>query len=135
MRIKSPFVRLRFRTATLLWLVVVVAAFFIGRQWEEVDRRVSLLWISIWPNSSPRLTHTPDGSVLFAINSMTQRILRSNDACDVEAVNASTIRFVPVRDGVTEVDIWTIDGKRARLQLKNRNGFFYSVHEFSVPAT
>jgi len=102
MKFRKP----RFRTATLLWLVVVVSAFFIGRQSDEIGARLS----QIWQGSCYRLIDQPDGSLLFVSKSRItgvsghyQKIVRFT------GVGTNQVKLAPQADGNTPIVFWQYD--------------------------
>jgi hypothetical protein len=122
------FLRLRFRTSSLLWLTVVVAAFFIGQQSDEVAGRLRQLWRTVWPGAAPyKLVSQPDGSILITCNSGVPRVIVNNPSvCGVEPIDARRIRVTKRGDGVATVDLW-LDSARPpvpqlRLAFKVKNG-------------
>jgi hypothetical protein len=118
--------RFRFRTSSLLWLVVVATAFFVGRQSDEIGRRLANAWHTIWPSSAPyRLVHQRDGSVLFIARSPIPRV--SVDFPDVSSVTPlapSEVQITAKRDGYQQVTFWHQDGTTTELRLMIRRGKF-----------
>jgi hypothetical protein len=134
----------RFRTSSLLWLTVVVAAFFLGRQSDEIARRLSQLRISFWPdtsmyilsNSLYTLSKQSDGSLLFAARSPSPslRILINGTACDIQGAGSNRFQLAALRDGTTEIEILKSDGSGALVKLDVKGGKFASTAERRIPA-
>jgi hypothetical protein len=112
---------LRFRTSTLLSLVVVVAAFFLGRQSDEIGARLAQLWQSIWPSVPPfsyRLVNQPDGSLLIVsqskvdgVTSFDQQVIR------VDILDANQVKIAPQADGNSRVTVWQYDRDTQAMNL------------------
>jgi hypothetical protein len=113
----------RFRTATLLWLTVVVAAFFTGRQSDEIGRRIAQWWLAAWPRAAPyKLTSQPDGSLLVVTQSPIARVqIRPTNVCIMNVVNGKDYQVLPLRDGKAELTFWHADGSSAQLTLVSKN--------------
>jgi hypothetical protein len=128
----------RFRTSSLLWLVVVVAAFFVGRQSDEIALQLSKLRNSIWPNTAAFiLSQQPDGSLVFDVGptSPSRRILINGTACAARRATPDSIRLTPISDGTTELKILQSDGSGTLIILEVKNGKFASTTNRKIPAT
>ena len=124
--------RPRFRTASLLWLVVVVAAFFVGRQSDEIYLRLCQQWSALWPNSaSYHLNKQPDGSLLLTLKwpPVTQCVF-SGKACSL----TGNTKLTPERDGTTEIKISQNDGSQVQIVLEVKVLKFNSIQQYRILA-
>jgi hypothetical protein len=120
--------RLRFRVSTLLWLVVIVATFFLGRQSNEIGLRLGKMWRSIWPRSLYRVAHQPEGSLLFKSKLPVPRVKVTDvSLAQANPLGANQIQLDPKRDGKGQAQIW--------LQSDNSDVMHYVVTlEFTIHA-
>jgi hypothetical protein len=104
--------RLRFRTSSLLWLMVVVTAFFVGQRSDEIGDRLRQSWQRFWAGGRPyRVLSQPDGSILIHCNSPVGRAITSDGAISsVEPIDTTRIRVKAYNDGALNVDLWLDDG-------------------------
>ena len=111
--------RPRFRISSLFWLVVVVSAFFVGRQSDEIAARLAQLW-----TRSPvyKLTPQPDGGLLIVSPSPIQRLqFRPANVCIMNLVNGRDYKVLPIRDGSAQLTLWHADGSMGQLNLVSQN--------------
>jgi Flp pilus assembly secretin CpaC len=114
----------RFRVATLLWLMALVAAFFFGRQSKEVESLARRWWavsrVRLGANvAEPEVINWPPGSI--TVNGDTA--IRSVDVDDPEIVevkflNSRQLQVSPKSDGETWVEFKTPGGKWNGVQLR-----------------
>jgi hypothetical protein len=126
----------RFRTASLLWLVVVVSAFFVGRQSDEIGARLANLWSSLGFGSTPyRLIHRPDRSILIIANSPVPRIQVHNpELFGAEPLSATGIRIFPRnRTGVTQLTYWNENMTPVTIAFAVEDGRIKNVKNVSGP--
>ena len=104
-------IRLRFRTASLLWLVVIVAAFFLGRQSDEIAARFAHLWQSKTPSPATyRLVQKTDGSLDFvSLHKVTGVVYYGPRICQVNGLGTKTISVTSQEDGNTRYTFWQYD--------------------------
>jgi hypothetical protein len=124
MRFPPTIPRIRFRTSTLLWVCVVVAAFFVGRQSDEIGLRLQQLWKSVWPNPSPLQTfQQPNGRVLIKSKLPVARVQNSApNVCTMNIVDGVDYEILPIRDGKAQLTLWLSDGSAHELRLVSENG-------------
>jgi hypothetical protein len=136
MRDRIP--RPRFRTSSLLWLTVVVAAFFVGRQSDEIGLRLAQIWQAIWPSAAApyRLVTQSDGSLLFSATSPVPRVQVNNpDVCSINPLSSTKVAIFPKSDGYQNIIFWHQDGTVTDLKWMIRNGKFSPAKpEDALPA-
>lgn len=116
----------RFRITSLLWLTVVVASFFIGRQSEQIAKQMGQAWRLIWPSAaSIQVLPQRDGSLLLVMNSPVPRINNTESrVCDVEVPSADTLRLVAKNDGTTNIICERVDSTKEGVRVAVVNGRF-----------
>ena len=128
--------RPRFRTSSLLWLMVVVATFFLGQRSDEIAKRIVQIFGSTWPQAalSYRISGLDDGRVLLVANTAMNRLqVTSPSLVYVRPLEADMIEFSPKSDGVTLVDIWHADGRTSQFELTVAEGKVVSLSEIPSP--
>jgi hypothetical protein len=123
--------RLRFRTTSLLWLAVVVAAFFIGRQSDEIVVRLAQLWPS---SASYVVLPQRDGSLLFLFKPRVTSVTMNGEICRSIVVDTHRARLVALKDGNTQAKFWLMDETTAAVkpvtfELAITNGRITVAHE------
>jgi hypothetical protein len=119
MRPRFHIPHLRFRTSTLLWLTVVVAAFFVGRQSDEIAARLSQLWPSNLPY---RLIPQSDGSLLIVSRpQITGWTAGDLQLFRVTILTPNQTQFTAVADGNTNLTLWLHDKSTGKHSLVDLN--------------
>jgi hypothetical protein len=121
--------RPRFSIRTLLWLTVVVAAFFVGRQSHEIGARLAGLRRSQWLAAAGPCTFTPhpDGGVLLSIKPQAteSRIVFHGDSSGIYQLRMNDpggMRLIPLRDGSTVFSMTFDDNLEIQADILVRNG-------------
>jgi len=100
--------RLRFRTNSLLWLVVVVAAFFVGRQSSQNGGYLTQSFYRIWPSAAAlRFVPQKDGTMIITDRAGAQKMWISDaTVCTAVPTSSDRGRLTPGVDGIANVHYW-----------------------------
>ena len=98
---------LQFGLSTFFWLALVIAAFFLGRSWDEFVLRVKSHFargpISVRLQAgAPRMISRSESPI--------QRLEVSDPAvCDVELIDRNTVRVTGKQEGSADLFVWGPD--------------------------
>ena len=109
--------RLRFRITTLLWLTVIVAAFFVGRRSGEIERAASLWWQVTRVRWGASVTKTeiiqwPPGSITInEPNTIQKAVVYDPRITSVAFLTSNQMQISPKGDGKTTVTYTLTSGQ------------------------
>jgi Flp pilus assembly secretin CpaC len=103
--------RFQFTIATLLWLTVVVAAFFGGRYWDEIAKTSAPKIIATTPLSAPpgvtSLRLTAGGATVVQTSVPINRVLVADPTLlTIVPISQNSIQVMAKQSGKTKIDIW-----------------------------
>jgi hypothetical protein len=111
----------RFRTSSLLWLMVAVAAFFCGQRSDEISRQankwwqVTRVWFGATANPKHRVVMWPQGSATINEQFPIQRIWIDNSKiCSATMTSPRQLRVSPMSDGEAVVSYAGIGTQKPR---------------------
>lgn len=107
-QIQRKRVFVRFRIATLLWLVLATATFFAGRRWDDITRYVQLETAF----KGKQVTLAIGKSTTVTSKVALPRIqVNAPEILQVQALSPRQIKFVGRKRGTTTVTMWPANGR------------------------
>ena len=95
---------LQFGLSTFFWMALVIAAFFLGRSWDELVIRVKSRFAR---GPIPVRLQAGTSTVISRSESPIQRLEVSDPAvCDLEPIDRNSVRVTGKQEGNADLYVW-----------------------------